>query len=107
MGLLLYRGGAIRGAWAKPSQCWPLAMLAAALGMPASNGLAAVERPDVVFKVGLVAVALSLVLVPCLVLGWGVTGAAYGFLAGNVAGSLGTMGGVLGAGSGTRGENRP
>ena len=33
-----------------------LAMLATALGMPASNGLTAVERPDVVFKVGLVAV---------------------------------------------------
>jgi O-antigen/teichoic acid export membrane protein len=66
-----------------------LAMLASALGMPASNGLTAVERPDVVFKVSLVAVGLSVALVPFLVAEWGVTGAAYGFLAGNVAGSLG------------------
>jgi O-antigen/teichoic acid export membrane protein len=66
-----------------------LAMLAAALGMPASNGLAAIERPDVIFKVGLVAVVLSVVLVPCLVAGWGVTGAAYGFLAGNAVGAMG------------------
>jgi O-antigen/teichoic acid export membrane protein len=66
-----------------------LAMLAAALGMPASIGLAALERPEVIFKVGLVAVGLTVVLVPCLVLPWGVTGAAYGFLAGNVAGSVG------------------
>jgi O-antigen/teichoic acid export membrane protein len=66
-----------------------LAMLAAALGMPVSNGLAAIERPDVIFKVGLVAVVLSVVLVPFLVVGWGVTGAAYGFLAGHVAGSAG------------------
>ena len=66
-----------------------LAMLAAALGMPPSNGLAAVERPDVIFKVGLFSVVLSVVLIPFLVAGWGVTGAAYGFLAGNVAGSAG------------------
>jgi O-antigen/teichoic acid export membrane protein len=66
-----------------------LAMLASALGVPASNGLAAVERPDVIFKIGLVAVGLSLLLVPCLVVGWGELGAAYGFLAGNVVGSVG------------------
>jgi len=66
-----------------------LAMLATALGMPASNGLAAAERPDVVFKVSLIAVAVSVVLVPALVAAWGLVGAAYGFLAGNVAGSVG------------------
>ena len=66
-----------------------LAMLASAVGMPASNGLAAMERPEVIFKIGLFAVALSVVLVPSLVVGWGVVGAAYGFLAGNVAGSVG------------------
>ncbi len=66
-----------------------LAMLAAALGMPASNGLAAIERPDVIFTSGLYSAGLTLVLVPCLVTGWGVTGAAYGFLAGHAAGSLG------------------
>jgi O-antigen/teichoic acid export membrane protein len=66
-----------------------LAMLASALGMPASNGLAAVERPEVIFKIGLVAVGLSVFLGPWLVDSWGVVGAAYGFLAGNVAGSVG------------------
>jgi O-antigen/teichoic acid export membrane protein/serine/threonine-protein kinase RIO1 len=66
-----------------------LAMLATALGMPASNALTAIERPDAIFKVGLVAVALTAVLVPCLVAGWDVRGAAYGFLAGNMAGAAG------------------
>ena len=51
-------------------------MLATALGMPASNGLTAVERPDVVFKSGLVALGLSVLLVPFLVAEWGVMGAA-------------------------------
>lgn len=66
-----------------------LAMLASAVGMPASNGLAAVERPGAVFKVGLLALAVSLLLVPWLVAWYGVAGAAYGFLAGNVVGAAG------------------
>jgi O-antigen/teichoic acid export membrane protein len=66
-----------------------LAMLTAALGMPPSNGLAAIHRPRVVFKIGLLSVLLCIVLVPCLVAGWGVTGAACGFLAGNTAGTVG------------------
>jgi O-antigen/teichoic acid export membrane protein len=85
---LLYRGEHYEG-HGHTITVLALAMLAAALGMPASNGLAAIEWPDVIFKVGLVTVLLSVVLVPFLVAGWGVTGAAYGFLAGNVAGSLG------------------
>ncbi len=72
-----------------------LAMLVSALGMPASGALATVERPDLIFKAGLWAVVLSTALIPCLVVGWGVTGAAYGFLAGNVAGSLGRWAGFL------------
>jgi O-antigen/teichoic acid export membrane protein len=72
-----------------------IAMLASALGMPASNGLAAAERPDLTFKAGLLAVVLSLILVPCLVMAWGVGGAAYGFLAGTVVGSLGRWAGFL------------
>jgi tRNA A-37 threonylcarbamoyl transferase component Bud32 len=56
--------------------------------MPASNGLAAAERPDLTFKSALLAVGVSVMLVPGLVLKWGVYGAAYGFLAGNIVGTL-------------------
>jgi O-antigen/teichoic acid export membrane protein len=66
-----------------------LAMLVSALGLPAANGLAALERTDVVFKTSAAALALSVLLVPVLVARWGVAGAAYGFLAGNLAGAGG------------------
>jgi peptidoglycan/xylan/chitin deacetylase (PgdA/CDA1 family) len=66
-----------------------LSMAIGALGMPAANGLAAIKRPDVIFKVGLVVVILSAVLVPCLVLISGIPGAAYGFLLGNIVGTMG------------------
>jgi O-antigen/teichoic acid export membrane protein/thymidylate kinase len=66
-----------------------LGMLITALGMPASNAVAAIERPDLIFKTGLASVIVTVILVPCLVAGWGVTGAAYGFFAGCVVGSLG------------------
>jgi O-antigen/teichoic acid export membrane protein len=85
---LLYHGSQYQG-HGHAVAVLALGMLAAALGTPASNALAAVGRPDLVFKAGLFAVGLTVVLVPCLVAGWGVTGAAYGFLAGNLAGSLG------------------
>jgi O-antigen/teichoic acid export membrane protein len=85
---LLYRGSQY-GGHDHTIVVLALAMLAAALGMPSSHGLAAVGRPDWIFKSGLMAVGLSLVLVPVLVVAWGVPGAAYGFLAGNIAGSVG------------------
>jgi O-antigen/teichoic acid export membrane protein len=66
-----------------------LAMLASAVGMPASNGLAAVERPNVIFRIGVFAVGLSVFLGPWLVAEWGVMGAAYCFLIGNVVGAIG------------------
>jgi hypothetical protein len=66
-----------------------LAMLAATLGNAAANGLAALGRPSLIFKVGMVTFGLTVVLVPWLVLAWGVTGAAYGFLAANAAGTVG------------------
>src|SRR5438034_329545 len=65
-----------------------LGMLASALGMPATNGVMAVERPDVVFKVALVALSVLVVLVPALVVWWGLAGAAYGFLAGSMVSSV-------------------
>lgn len=66
-----------------------LSALVMAVGMPASNGLAAIERPDVIFRAGLLAVAVAVVLVPCLVQWWGVPGAAYACLASSVAASAG------------------
>ena len=56
---------------------------------PASNALESIERPQEVFWAGLFAVVLTAALVWWLVAGWGLLGAAYGFLAGNVAGAAG------------------
>jgi hypothetical protein len=66
-----------------------LAMLASAVGMPASNGLATIERPDAVFRTALFAVVLSVVLIWFMVTEWGLVGAPYGFLAGNLTASVG------------------
>jgi hypothetical protein len=64
-----------------------LALLASAVGMPATSALTSTERPDAIFCAGLFAVIVTVVLVWCLVPQWGLVGAAYGFLAGNVAGA--------------------
>jgi O-antigen/teichoic acid export membrane protein len=66
-----------------------LAMLASAVGMPAANGLTTIERPDAIFRTALFAVVLSVVLIWFMVAKWGLAGAAYGFLVGNVAASVG------------------
>ena len=87
MGLIYH--GSQYGGYGPTVTVLALAMLASAVGMPASNGLAAVERADLIFKSGLLAVGLSVVLIPFLVAWWGVPGAAYGFLAGNLVGSAG------------------
>jgi O-antigen/teichoic acid export membrane protein len=65
-----------------------LAMLATALGMPAVNGLMAVERTKTVFTIAIVSLGVSVLSVPILILRWGLVGAAYGFLAGNVVGTV-------------------
>ncbi len=85
---LLYRGPQYEGHGLTVTVL-AMAMLASALGMPASNGLMAAERPDVVFKVALVALAVLVSLVPPLVVWWGLSGAAYGFLAGSSASAVG------------------
>jgi len=66
-----------------------LALLASAVGFPASNALASMERPSAIVWVGLITALLTIVLVWWLIVGWGLLGAAYGFLAGNVAGAVG------------------
>jgi O-antigen/teichoic acid export membrane protein len=66
-----------------------LAMLASASGMPASFGLATMGRPRAIVVVGFIAALLSVALVCVLMFEWGLLGAAYGLLAGNVAGTIG------------------
>jgi hypothetical protein len=64
-----------------------LAMLASALGMPASNALSAIERPHAIFWASLSAMVVTVVVVWFLMLKWGLIGAAYGSLAGNAMGA--------------------
>jgi O-antigen/teichoic acid export membrane protein len=66
-----------------------LALLASAVGLPASNALGSIERPREIFWAGLFAAVLTAALVWWLMAGWGLLGAAYGYLAGNVAGAAG------------------
>jgi O-antigen/teichoic acid export membrane protein len=66
-----------------------LAMLASAVGMPASNALASMERPRAIVLVGTMSATLTVALVWWWMTQWGLLGAAYGFLAGNVVGALG------------------
>jgi O-antigen/teichoic acid export membrane protein len=66
-----------------------LAMLATAVGMPASNALASMERPRAIVVVGALGAAVTVVLVWWLMIEWGLFGAACGFLAGNVVGAAG------------------
>jgi O-antigen/teichoic acid export membrane protein len=66
-----------------------LALLAAAVGMPATNALASMERPRAIVWAGAIGALLTTVLVWGLMAEWGLLGAAYGVLAGNIAGSVG------------------
>jgi O-antigen/teichoic acid export membrane protein len=85
---LFYRGTQYHG-YSHTVAVLAVGMLISALGIPASNGLAVIERADVIFKVGVVAVLVLVVLAPCLALWWGVTGAAFGVLASYAVGSVG------------------
>lgn len=64
-----------------------VAMMAAAVGAPASNALASMERPQAIVLATSVGTAVTLAVVWILSVEWGLLGAAYGFLAGNVAGA--------------------
>jgi Na+-driven multidrug efflux pump/tRNA A-37 threonylcarbamoyl transferase component Bud32 len=66
-----------------------VALLASAVGNPASVALASMERARAIVWAGLVGAVITGVLVWLLMIEWGLLGAAYGFLAGNVAGSVG------------------
>jgi len=66
-----------------------VALLASAVGMPASNALASMERPRSIVLASSVGAVLTAVLVWYLIIRLGLLGAAYGLLAGNVVGSAG------------------
>jgi O-antigen/teichoic acid export membrane protein len=85
---LLYHGKAYQG-HGHTVTVLALALLATSVGMPASSALASIERPRANFWAGLFAAIVTVCLVWWLVVGWGLLGAAYGFLAGNVAGTVG------------------
>jgi O-antigen/teichoic acid export membrane protein len=65
------------------------ATLTSAVAMPASNALASMERPYAVAMVGSVGTAITVVFVWSLMTGWGLLGAAYGLLLGNLASCVG------------------
>jgi O-antigen/teichoic acid export membrane protein len=64
-----------------------VAMMAAAAGAPASNALASMERPQAIVLATSVGTAVTLAAVWILSVEWGLLGAAYGFLAGSIAGA--------------------
>jgi O-antigen/teichoic acid export membrane protein len=66
-----------------------LATFAGAVGLPASFGLATMERPRPIVVVGVIGAIVSAVLVGLLLIERGLLGAAYGLLAGNVIGAVG------------------
>jgi O-antigen/teichoic acid export membrane protein len=64
-----------------------IAMLPTAAGAPASNALASMERPQAIVWATSAGTAVTLAAIWILSIEWGLLGAAYGFLAGNVAGA--------------------
>jgi O-antigen/teichoic acid export membrane protein len=72
-----------------------LATLAMAIGAPASNALATMERPRAIVAVGLIVTVVTVALVWWLMTEWGLLGAAYGALVGNVVGAIGRWGALL------------
>jgi len=62
-----------------------LGMLVIAVGMPANSALTSVQRPRVIFWTGLLAAVITAVLIWLLMPHWGLAGAAYGVLGGNLA----------------------
>lgn len=65
------------------------ATFATALGGPASFALATMERPRAIVIVGMVGAGLSVGLVALSMTRWGLLGAAFGLLAGNIFGTIG------------------
>lgn len=72
-----------------------VALLAQAVGAPASSALASMERPRAIVLVGGIGTVVTVLLVWILMVEGGLPGAAYGFLLGNVVGATGRWGAFL------------
>ena len=83
---LLYPGGEFAGK-GNIVGVLSLSVLATALGMPASNALASMERPRAIVVAGSIGMIVSVVLVWVFMVEWGLGGAAIGVLSGNVIGA--------------------
>ncbi len=66
-----------------------LGLLGSAVGMPASNALASMEHPHAIFWGGLCGATVSVVFSSSLAYRFGIVGAAYGSMAGHIAGMVG------------------
>lgn len=66
-----------------------LATFVSALGSPAAFGLATMERPRAIVAVGMICAALSIGLVAFMMVQWGLLGAVFGLLIGNILGTVG------------------
>ena len=65
------------------------ATLASAIAMPASNALASMERPYAIAVVNAAGTSVTVLLVWSLMAEWGLLGAAYGLLSGNLVSCVG------------------
>ena len=83
----LYRGEQYEG-YGHIITVLAVAILASAAGTAATNALASMERPRAIVYATSVGTVITIVLVWFSALEWGLVGAAYGFLAGNVAGAV-------------------
>ena len=71
------------------------ATLASAVGSPASNALASMERPRAIFAINAIGTVVTVGLIWWMMVQWGLQGAALGWLFGNTAVSVGLWVGFL------------
>lgn len=64
-------------------------VMAMEVGAPAANALASMQRPRAIMWASVIGAVITVVLVWYLMMGWGLLGAAYGLLIGNLAGTIG------------------
>jgi O-antigen/teichoic acid export membrane protein len=91
---LLYRGSEYQG-YGSTIAVLAFATLASALGSPASNALASMERPRAILVINAMGTVLTVILVGFWTAKWGLEGAAYGWLLSNFIVSSGLWIGFL------------
>ena len=84
----LYRGEQYEGQ-GRTVSVLAAASLVFAMGIPASIALTSMERPRAIVLAGLAGAVVTLLVGWWLMVEWGLLGAAYGFLSGNVIGTIG------------------